>query len=514
MANQVTYILSLKDLFTQKMKEAEGATDRLDKKFNSTERTLSNLKQTAIGVFSGLAIKSFGEDILNSALKIDSLNSSLKYTEGSTEGAARRFDYLAAISDKLGLATESAAQGYSIIAAAAKGTSLQGLETQRVFEGVATAASVLHLSGEKTEGALLAISQMMSKGKVSAEELRGQLGERIPGAFQIAARAMKMSTAELDKFMSDGKLLATDFIPRFSAQLQKEFGSNIPDASESTTMSVARMKNAYFLFEKELSDQARPAIITISKVLTGMTNALRSGITWMKEHSTIVKTAAVFLGTLAAGILTYNAYVFLAKKATMAWAAAQTFLNGTMAINPVNVVITAVAALAAGIYYAYQKSEEFRASLWGIWQVAKDLVVTLYEVGKALLFPSIENIDKAVAAGSNFSIKGSFDKGYGLSKNNDAFDKKKEARAADGIALSSDISPSPGASGTTSMSLSPKAERVGKPAVTNLTINIGKFQESIVFHTTNLKESASKVAEEVNKMLLSAVNDVNRIATP
>ena len=60
----------------------------------------------------------------------------------------------------------------------------------------------MHLSAYESEGAFKALEQMLSKGKVSAEELRGQLGERIPGAFQIAARAMGMTTSELDKFMS------------------------------------------------------------------------------------------------------------------------------------------------------------------------------------------------------------------------------------------------------------------------------------------------------------------------
>ena len=54
-------------------------------------------------------------------------------------------------------------------------------------------------------GAFLALGQMISKGKVQAEELRGQLGKRLPGAFQLAAKAMGMTTAALDKFMADGK---------------------------------------------------------------------------------------------------------------------------------------------------------------------------------------------------------------------------------------------------------------------------------------------------------------------
>ena len=39
------------------------------------------------------------------------------------------------------------------------------------------------LSADQTSGVLLALQQMISKGTVQAEELRGQLGERLPGAL-------------------------------------------------------------------------------------------------------------------------------------------------------------------------------------------------------------------------------------------------------------------------------------------------------------------------------------------
>jgi hypothetical protein len=45
---------------------------------------------------------------------------------------------------------------------------------------------------------------------------------------------------------------------------------------------------------------------------------------------------------------------------------------------------------------------------------------------------------------------------------------------------------------------------------TNLTINIGKFQDQFIVQTTNLTESTTKVQEELTKALLRAVNDINQ----
>jgi hypothetical protein len=46
----------------------------------------------------------------------------------------------------------------------------------------------------------------------------------------------------------------------------------------------------------------------------------------------------------------------------------------------------------------------------------------------------------------------------------------------------------------------------------SLVINITKLVESLNINTTNLKESAQRIREEVSKALLETVNDINLIA--
>ena len=81
----------------------------------------------------------------------------------------------------------SLTDSYTKFFVATKGTNLEGAETRRIFDSVSKSAAVMALSAEDTEGALKALGQMISKGKVQAEELRGQLGDRLPGAFAIMA---------------------------------------------------------------------------------------------------------------------------------------------------------------------------------------------------------------------------------------------------------------------------------------------------------------------------------------
>ena len=62
------------------------------------------------------------------------------------------------------------------------------------------------------KSAMRATSQVFSKGKVSAEELRQQLGERLPGAFTLFADSMNLTPAELDKALEQGKVTLEDFM--------------------------------------------------------------------------------------------------------------------------------------------------------------------------------------------------------------------------------------------------------------------------------------------------------------
>lgn len=106
------------------------------------------------------------------------------------------------------------------LSAATRGTALEGQATRDIYESVSKAMATLGRSSEDTEGALLAISQMVSKGTVSMEELRGQLGERLPGAFQLAAKAMGVTTQELDAMISSGGVAATEFLPKLAQALK------------------------------------------------------------------------------------------------------------------------------------------------------------------------------------------------------------------------------------------------------------------------------------------------------
>ena len=132
---------------------------------------------------------------------------------------------------------------YTKLKASVVGAGLGTVETNKAFE--ALSASVLATGGDTQDlnSALRAASQVFSKGKVSAEELRQQIGERLPGAFTIFADSMGITTKELDKLLEDGKVDLLDFVG-FTEELIKRYGSTAEELANAPELAGQRLQVA------------------------------------------------------------------------------------------------------------------------------------------------------------------------------------------------------------------------------------------------------------------------------
>ncbi len=115
---------------------------------------------------------------------------------------------------------------------------------------------------------------MISKGKVSAEELRGQLGERLPGAFQIAARASGVTTSQLDEMLQKGQVLSEEFLPLFAAQLEKETRGGLAGAMNTVAAASETLSNKLVALQRDFGNAIQPAVQSslsfVSEILGGI----------------------------------------------------------------------------------------------------------------------------------------------------------------------------------------------------------------------------------------------------
>ena len=160
----------------------------------------------------------------------------------------------------------------------AKGTGIALSTVNDIFESLTKASAYFNLSSQQTSQVLTAVGQMMSKGTVQAQELKLQLANVLPGAFSIMARAVGVTTSELDKLMSQGTLAAKDVLPKFADELNKMTAGKID--TTGLQLSINRLKNTFTQFVESAS---------IDRMLGKGVNALDKSLNYIIHNFNTLK---------------------------------------------------------------------------------------------------------------------------------------------------------------------------------------------------------------------------------
>lgn len=204
----------------------------------SLKSSINNLARSYISVFAAIE---GGRAFLQTGSQFDSLNASLLAASGSAEAAAEDFEFIKSTSLNLGVQLNQVADGYRQIGAAGRFSNLTTEQTKEVFLAATESARAFGLSADRAGLVYLAFSQILSKGKVSQEELRRQLGEQLPGAMSIAAKAMNVTTSELEEMIQKG-ISAEEFLPRFSKELRNTVRDSGALAASLNSITAANQR--------------------------------------------------------------------------------------------------------------------------------------------------------------------------------------------------------------------------------------------------------------------------------
>lgn len=242
----------------------------------------SSLMGYAAGWFSITAAIGGVRQALSITSDINRVNVALKASSKSAEDYAHTQEFIEVTADQLGLSFQALGESYKGIKKATENTALEGAETERIFKAVVRASAAMQLSSDDTKGSLLALQQMISKGNVSAEELRGQLGERLPGAFRLFAESMGVSEGKLNDMLKNGEVMAVDVLPKFAQKLEESFGASAQANVNEMTGGFQRLTDQGKLFVAEftntsgLSGFATEVSNSIADMLAAMRKAMRS----------------------------------------------------------------------------------------------------------------------------------------------------------------------------------------------------------------------------------------------
>ncbi|HFP0148737.1 TPA: tape measure protein [Escherichia coli] len=221
---------------------SQTKTASISKVNDSFNNLASNAIKLSGAFYSVMGALNAYKAIMNAGLKRDSAQRAAKFVLGDKASEAETF--IRGLADKTGLNISEGLSSYAKFAAGAQGSMSQE-QTQELFGNATAMSRLMGLSNDELNGILKAFEQMASKGKIQAEELRGQLGDRMAGAFKLFAEALGMTATELDKAMKDGKILSSDTLPKVAKQmgLMIDKAGGWAEVAKSTQTALGKLAN-------------------------------------------------------------------------------------------------------------------------------------------------------------------------------------------------------------------------------------------------------------------------------
>lgn len=230
-----------------------------DKGIASVKNSISSLRKTVVGLAStlvgGMGLSQLVTQFKSTAKELSQVQATLENVSDSSVEYGRNLAFLKQIANEYGQEQNALILSFAKFSAAAKASSMSLENQHKVFEALTKTAGAFHLTADQTSMAMLALEQMVSKGVVTSEELRRQLGQYIPGAVNIMAKAFAASKGQingtiedLQKAMKAGQVLSAEVLPYFADELNKV----TQNASfESLVSSLNRFQNAWTDFVNE-----------------------------------------------------------------------------------------------------------------------------------------------------------------------------------------------------------------------------------------------------------------------
>jgi len=216
-------------------RNSAGATDQLSARVTNLTGLLGQMAGALGAAFTF-------RELVSAAAQMEQLRSGLAAVTGDAAKAGKELEFVRTVAGRIGADVTEVGKAFLSLAASTRGTAVEGEPTRQVFEAVATSMGKAGKSSAETSLALQALSQMASKGVVQMEELRGQLGEQLPGALNAAAKGMGITTADLIKLVGEGKVAAEDLFPALAKGLNELYGG--ASAAQTLSQEIANVKNA------------------------------------------------------------------------------------------------------------------------------------------------------------------------------------------------------------------------------------------------------------------------------
>lgn len=577
------FTLSLKDMFTsplarisQALKrvndQVEDLDDNVDQMSNNSGSKLGGLMGVVTRLGAAFITLESVKALFNIGVQAEQTNTKFEVLLGSAEKGRALLDQLTQYANF----TPYSGGGMNKAAETMLGF---GIAQERIMPNMKMLGDVAMGNEEKLGSLSLVYAQIMATGKLMGQDLL-QLINNGFNPLQTISDQTGISMGVLKEKMEKGAIssemvseafrIATSEGGRYYNMAQKMSQtaggkwSTMMDAFASVTKKVGLRFAEWVspLFDVGIAVAA--GIIPLAKglmsVYTWITNnrpllIFLAGIALALGVNFILANAGAAAFSLTLGIL--NGVIWLVNAATTAW-------NFVLSMNPISLVIIAIAALAAAVVYLWQKFDWFRGGVMGVWGVLKGLgdMIKNYVVGRVQeLLKAIGTVGDALNALKNGDFSKAFDLGKsalgglaGVESAKGFIDSGRKLGAnfnkgyAEGMAMGgagtvikttktvakkngtaagiyttafNPLLGAAGAGGKSNTSAETK-DKVGEKAAsivgggakqTTFNITIGKLQDQTVIHVDSSEKGINNLGDKVQEILFRAVNSVNQMQT-
>jgi hypothetical protein len=533
---EVKYTLTLNDLLTGKVKEADHATQSLEGTLHRAGERVAGFGKELVGalgvgfaIFKGVEFIHEGVEAMH---QVEQAEAQVRAGLESTRGAA-------------GLAFEELEEGAKGLSKQFKFSRAEILDMQAQL---LTFPSVTKETFGEASQSILDMSTRLHKGLNETAIMVGKAlqdpAKGITALRRVGVNFNQTQTEAIKKMAETGHMAQAQ--KAILSELQTEFAGSAKAAANADPLF--KFNKLMGSIKMGVGELAMELLSKLTPALEWIAEAFKTTFEWCKQNADIFKALAIGVGVASAAYVAYRGVLLVgvvASAVSTAWtyvqiaamytlkgayegasiggkllAAAQYALNAAWKASPVGVILTILAAVTAAVIYCYNHFATFRGFVWGLWAAIKEFVSLVIDRFTALghVIHGVMNFNwSEIKQGLSDGIKTFTDAGQRLGE---AYKKGFAGGMAD-FAKDHINENSPhtitkkgpaimGATGADGKSATAKATG-NKSTNIHVTINGGLVHE-LTYQVKNIQESTSKLKEIVVQTLLSAVNDSQIIA--
>jgi tape measure domain-containing protein len=205
------------------------------------------------------AITALPGNIVNATANLQSFRNQLEAVTGGGKIMTSSLKLIEDTVSKFNMPIDSARQGFVRLYASMAPAGISGETIENIFTGLAATSTTLGMSSDQVDRMTYALSQMASKGQITSEELKGQLGDVFPQAVSLFAEAAGFLNDTMDdqakakgissflKALEDGALRGeamSKVLANVGVLLNQDFGPTGEKAAASFRGQITALSNA------------------------------------------------------------------------------------------------------------------------------------------------------------------------------------------------------------------------------------------------------------------------------